>query len=128
MARISANLLLAISLLRGNFLDLRVYRSMAAIRNSVVIVLAGIYLLGAGALARAVRHISPCELLPLEEFIIFMTLASLTVLLLSNRFRWQLRRFVSRHLHRPIYDCQKVWMELTERTASIMDVHQLSTA
>jgi len=46
MTRIAANLLFAISLLRGNFLDVRVYRSMTAIRNSVVIVLAGIYLLG----------------------------------------------------------------------------------
>ena len=128
MTRIAANLLFAISLLRGNFLDVRVYRSMTAIPNSVVIVLAGIYLLGAGALVRAVRHISPRESLPLDGFIIFMTLASLTVLLLSNRLRWQLRRFVSGHFRRPIYDCQKVWMELTERTASIMDVHELSTA
>ena len=117
MTRIAANLLFAISLLRGNFLDVRVYRSMTAIPNSVVIVLAGIYLLGAGALTRAVRHISPRESLPRDGFIIFMTLASLTVLLLSNRLRWQLRRFVSRHFHRPIYDCQKVWMELTEQTA-----------
>src|SRR5437667_11490610 len=128
MTRIAANLLFAISLLRGNFLYVRVYRSMTAIRNSVVIVLAGIYLLGAGELARAVRHISPRESLPLDGFIIFMTLASLTILLLPNRLRWQLRRFVSRHFRRPIYDCQKVWMELTERTASIMDVHELSTA
>src|SRR5881628_3368249 len=101
---------------------------MMAIRNSLALVLAGIYLLGAGALAPAVRHILPRKSLPLDGFIIFMTLASLTVLLLSNRFRWQLRRFVSRHFHRPIYDCQRVWMELTERTASSMDVDELSTA
>src|SRR5438034_10876617 len=110
MTRIAANLLFAISLLRGNFLDLRVYRSMTAIRNSVVIVVAGIYLLGAGALTRAVRHISPRDSLSLDGFIIFMTLASLPVLLLWTGLRWQLRRFVSRIFHAPLSDCRKFWM------------------
>ena len=124
---IAANLLFAIFLLRGGLLNADVYVSTTAIRYSVAIILAGVYLLGVGALARAVRYSYPSESLPLDAFLIFISLAALAILLLSNRSRRPLRLFVSRHFRRPVYDYQKVWMELIERTASIVDVHELST-
>ncbi len=124
---IAANLLFAILLLRGSLLNADVYVSTTAIRYSVAIILAGVYLLGVGALARAVRYFYPSESLPLDAFLIFISLAPLAVLLLSNRLRRPLRLFVSRHFQRPAYDYQKVWMELIQRTASIVDVHELST-
>ncbi len=127
MALIAANLLFAMSLLRGSLLDVDVYLSTAAIRNSLVILLSGIYLLAVGALARAARYISPNQSLPLEALVIFISLTALAVLLLSNRLRRRLRLFVSRHFHRPPHDYRKVWMELTERTASIVDVRELSS-
>src|SRR5205809_586107 len=124
---IAANLLFAIFLLRGSLLNADVYVSTTAIRYSVAIILAGVYLLGVGALARAVRYFYPSESLQLDAFLIFISLAALAVLLLSNRLRRPLRLFVSRHFQRPVNDYQKVWMELIERTASIVDVHELST-
>jgi hypothetical protein len=52
----------------------------------------------------------------------------LAVLLLSNRLRRQLRQFVTRHFGRPVYDYRSVWMDLTKRTTSMMDIHEMSGA
>ena len=76
---IAANLLFAIFLLRGGLLNADVYVSTTAIRYSVAIILAGVYLLGVGALARAVRYSYPSESLPLDAFLIFISLAALAI-------------------------------------------------
>jgi putative PEP-CTERM system histidine kinase len=128
VALIAANVLFAISLLRGSALNLDLYVSTAAIQNSLTIILAGVYLLVVGVLARAARYLSSSESLPLDSFVVFISLTALTVLLLSNRLRRKLRLFVSRHFSRPLYDYRKVWMQLTQRTISLVDQRELSTA
>jgi putative PEP-CTERM system histidine kinase len=127
-ALIAANVLFAISLLRGSALNLDLYVSTAAIHNSLTVILAGVYLLVVGVLARAARYLSPNESLPLDSFVVFISLTTLTILLLSNRLRRALRLFVSRHFSRPLYDYRKVWMELAQRTISLVDQRELSTA
>ena len=129
VALVAANVLFALSLIRGSSLSVDVYLSTAAIRNSLTIVLAGVYLLVVGVLANLVRHISPSgSRLPFDAFLVFLSLTALGILLLSNRLRRKLRIFVSRHFRRPIYDYRTVWMESTQRTATILDERELSTA
>ncbi len=55
VAMLAACVLFAISLTRGRSLNVDVYLSTATIQNSLTIMLAGIYLLAVGALARAFR-------------------------------------------------------------------------
>ncbi len=55
-------------LLRGRSLNVDVYLSTAAIRNSLTIVLAGVYLLAVGLLANTVRYFNPNSSLPLDAF------------------------------------------------------------
>jgi putative PEP-CTERM system histidine kinase len=50
----------------------------------------------------------------------------LTVLLLSDRFRTGLQRFVSRHFHRAEHDFRKIWTEFTRRTSSVLDESKLA--
>jgi putative PEP-CTERM system histidine kinase len=128
VALIAANVLFALSLIRGTSLSVDVYLSTAAIRNSLTIVLAGVYLLVVGVLANLVRHFSPSGSLPFDAFLVFLALTVLGILLLSNRLRRKLRMFVSRHFRRPVYDYRTVWMESTQRTASILDERDLSAA
>jgi len=128
VALIAANLLFALSLMRGSSLNVDVYLSTTAIQNSLTVVLAGIYLLAVGALARVTSYFSRDEALPLDAFLVFVSIAVLAVLLLSERLRRKLRLFVSSHFHRPVYDYRKVWMELTQRTTSMLDIHELSNA
>ena len=128
MALLAANLLFAFSFARGRFLDVNVYFSRATIENSLTIVLSGIYLVAVGVLAHLTRSYLPVESLSLDAFVVFLSLMGLAVLLLSNRLRRQLRQFVTRHFRRPRYDYQSVWMDLTQRTTSLMDIHELSGA
>ena len=104
VALIAANLLFALSLLRGSSLNVDVYLSTSGIQNSLTIILAGIYLIVVGALAHAARYFSSDDQLPLDSFVVFISLAILAILLLSDRLRRRLRLFVSRHFHRPVYD------------------------
>ncbi len=128
VALVAASLLFAVSLWRGNSLNVDVYLSTSTIQNSLTIIFVGIYLLAVGALARLTRYASPDSSLPLDAFIIFIALVALAILLLSNRLRRKVRLFVSRHFRRPMYDYRNVWMELTQRTRSIVDVSDLCAA
>jgi putative PEP-CTERM system histidine kinase len=123
MALLAANLLFAFSFARGRSLDVDVYFSRATIQNSLTILLAGVYLLSVGVLASYL----PASLSD-GTFIVFVALMGLAILLLSNRLRRQLRKFVTRHFRRPTYDYQSLWMDLAQRTTSLMDIHELSGA
>jgi putative PEP-CTERM system histidine kinase len=127
-ALLAANLLFGLSLYRARSLNLDVYLSTATIQTSFTILLAGIYLLAVGMLAQLARYSAPDRPLPLDAFVVFLSLTALAVLLLSDRLRRRLRLFVSRHFHRPLYDYRSVWMKLTARTMSLVDVNELSTA
>jgi putative PEP-CTERM system histidine kinase len=130
LALIAANLLFALSIYRAGSLNVDVYLSTATIQNSFTVILAGIYLLAVGMLAQFARHsVSNRSLppLPIDAFIVFLSLTGLAVFLLSNRLRWRLRLFVSRHFRRPVYDYRSIWMELTARTTSLVDSNVLST-
>ena len=128
VALLAANILFTLSLVRGRSLNVDVYLSTAAIQNSLTIVLAGVYLLVVGLLAHLVRYFRTSGSLPFDAFVVFLSLTFLGVLLLSNRLRRRLRMFVSRHFRRPTYDYRAVWMESTQRTASILDAGELSAA
>jgi putative PEP-CTERM system histidine kinase len=125
---IAANLLFAVSLLRGSSLNVDVYLSTTAIQNSLTIILTGIYLIAVGLFARIAHTLSPNGSLPLGAFGVFICLTVLAALLLSNRLRRKLRLFVSRHFRRPVYDYRNVWMELTKRTTLLVDTNELSAA
>lgn len=79
-------------------------------------------------MARVARSFAASGSLPLDAFVVFIGLTVLGLLLLSNRFRRKLRLFVSRHFRRPMYDYRNVWMELTQRTTSLVDAYELSAA
>jgi putative PEP-CTERM system histidine kinase len=128
VALLAANILFAFSLARGRLLDVDVYLSTATIQNSLTILLAGVYLLSVGLLARLAQHLVPADSLPFDAFFVFLALTALGVLLLSNKIRLQLLRFVTQHFRRPSYDYRRVWMDLTRRTASMLDAHELSSA
>jgi putative PEP-CTERM system histidine kinase len=128
VALLAANVLFTMSLLRGSSLNVDVYLSTAALRNSLTIVLAGVYLLAVGLLANLVRQFSPSGSLRIDAFLVFLSLTVLGILLLSNRLRRRLRIFVSAHFRRPLYDYRAVWMESTKRTTSVLDERELSAA
>jgi putative PEP-CTERM system histidine kinase len=89
---------------------------------------AGLYLLIVGVLAKVVQWLDLTFSFPLRAFLILVGLVAVTVLLLSDRVRLHARRFVSRYLQRPLYDYRTVWRRVTEGIASRVTEKELCQA
>ncbi|MBI5691756.1 MAG: PEP-CTERM system histidine kinase PrsK [Verrucomicrobia bacterium] len=115
-------------LLRNSQFDTEVYPSQSVLEGSVIVVLAAIYLLGVGVLAKLVTYFGGDAAFELKAFVLLMSLVLLGVLFQSDRVRLYLRRMVSRHFQRPIYDYQAIWRKFSEGTASAVDPTDLCRA
>ena len=124
---LGVDLLFIWGLIRSRFLKVDVYLSHTTIQYSLTIVFAGAYLVAVGLLAQVVRRFSPERPLPLDALLVLVALTGLAILVLSDRLQERLKRLVSRHFRRPRYDYRKAWMELTQRTTSLSDPHELCT-
>ncbi len=127
-ALLLAALLILRSLLRAGHFDVSVYPSQSVLYNSLTVLLAGIYLFVVAVFAKVVAVLGGDAMFAVKAFIILLALVLLTVLLLSERVRLLTRRFVSRHLQRPLHDYRLVWRKFTEGTASRVDQTELCRA
>jgi putative PEP-CTERM system histidine kinase len=114
-------LLILRSLFRAGHFDLDVYPSHAVLQSSLTILLAGIYLLAIGVFAKVVSFFKFGDDIIIKAFVFLVAAAVLAILLLSERVRLRLSRFVSRHFQRPLYDYRTVWRRFTEATASCVN-------
>lgn len=110
------------ALIRSRDLNIDLYPSHDVLYRSLAAVLIGVYLLAVGVMANLVTRFGGTAAFPLKSFLVLVALVGLTVLLLSNRMRQGVRRFVSRHLRRPQYDYRAVWSAFTNQTATVTDV------
>ncbi len=113
-----AALLSARSAFRTRQSDVDVYPSQSVLQNSITVLLAGVYLLLVGILAKVASYLGGDNEFALKAFIALASLVALAVFLQSDRLRMRLRRFVSRNFQRPLYDYRTVWRKFTEGTAS----------
>ncbi len=127
-ALVIAGLLILRSLLRTGTFQLDVYPSQSVLQGSLTVLLAGIYLLIVGVFAKVVAHFGADAGFELTAFVVLVALVVLTILLQSDRLRVKLRRFVSRHFQRPLYDYRTMWQKFNEATASRVDQTDLSRA
>ncbi|HSR70105.1 MAG TPA: XrtA/PEP-CTERM system histidine kinase PrsK [Acidobacteriota bacterium] len=119
-----AAVLILVGMRRSGALELDLYVSHAMLHRSIAILAVGIYLM---AVALAVHLASFFDKVPhLDTILILVTLLALLAALLSDRLRLSLRRFVSRHFKRPLYDYREVWRNFTLRTAALVDRRELS--
>ena len=121
-----AALLVLRTLLRAKRFDLDVYPSLSVLQGSITILLSGIYLLLVGVFAKIVSFLGGSVAFALSAFLVLISLVLLTVVLQSDRARLYLRRFVSRHFQRPIYDYRTVWQSFSVGTASRVEQADLS--
>lgn len=116
------------SWVRTRVFAVEVYPSRAVLHRSITVLLAGAYLVVIGVLATMVTAWGGATGFPLKSFLVLLALVGLSVLLLSDRVHQHIRRFVSRHFKRPLYDYRKLWMTFTERTTSLLDETELCRA
>ncbi len=108
--------------------EVAVYPPFALLQNSLMVLLAGIYLMVVGVFAKCVEWIGVETSFELKTFIILVALAGLTILGLSDRVRLHARRLFSRYLQRPFYDYRAVWRSFTEATASRVKQEEICEA
>lgn len=113
------------ALFRTGHFDLEVYPSQSALQKSLTILLAGVYLVIIGVLAKVMAHFGGDVAFAPKAFLLLLSLVILAVGLQSDRARLYLRRFVSRHFHRPLYDYRVVWIKFTEGSASSFEQAEL---
>lgn len=118
--------LIAIGHLRSGFGEIDLYPSRTVLQGSLTVLLAGGYFLIVGVLAQLVNMMGGMASFPAQALVVLLGLVGLTVLLLSDRFRTGLRRFVSRHFKRAEHDFRKIWTEFTKRTSSVLDESELA--
>ncbi len=129
-ALLIANFMMLRSLLRTGHFEVSVYPSQAIQRNSATLLLAGVYLVGAGLLAKLASHFGGESAVTFSQRTIFflLGLALVCITLMSDHVRLQIKRFMSRHFQRSLHDYRAVWRNFTETTAARLDQTDLCRA
>jgi putative PEP-CTERM system histidine kinase len=109
------------SLLRADLLDVEVFPSGTVLQKSITFGLTGAYLFVVGALAKLVSMLGGYLDFPIGALLVLLALVGLSLLLLSDRLRHRLRRFISRHFRRPVHNYRQVWARFAEETGSLLD-------
>jgi putative PEP-CTERM system histidine kinase len=118
----------ALAFTRLPALKIEVYFSRSFLYGSLTILIAGLYFIVVGLVAKIGGYLHLHEFVYVEAFWVFLAFLGLGVLLLSERVKRSLKQFVSLHFKRPHYDYRKEWMDFTQATTSITEIKLLSSA
>jgi len=116
------------SLVRLRLLSVEIYPSQSFLYSSITVVIVGIYLITVGVLAKIAGYLKISDFFLIEVLFVFVSCLGLTFILLSNKLRQEIRRFVSLHLKRPKFDYRRMWTSFTHRTASLIDIKEVCNA
>jgi putative PEP-CTERM system histidine kinase len=123
-----ASVLGYVSLRRTKSFNLDLQPSQTLVYQSLAVLLVGAYLLAVGFLANFAATVGRKLAFPLQAFLLLLGLLGLGMLLLSDRVRLQTKRFISRHLRRPMHDFRQVWNKFSEQTVGHADETELCRA
>jgi putative PEP-CTERM system histidine kinase len=122
------NALILKSLARARLFNVDFYLSQSFLYNSITLLIAGVYLLGVGILAKAIGYFNGGRSLYLNISLLFLIALGLSILLLSDRLRKRIKKFINLQLRRPQFDYRKEWAEFTHATTSVIDFKILCAA
>jgi len=124
-ALVVASVLIFKSFFRAGLLNVDFYLSQSFLYNSFTILFVGIYLLAVGVMAKVATYLKGIENIPFNAFLVFLAVLGLTILLLSDRLRKRMKRIISHHFKRPLYDYRKEWTKFTQETTSVTETKDL---
>ena len=128
VALIVANALVLKALLRTRKLSVDFYLSHSLLYNSFTLFIVGACFLAVGVLAEGLKHLKGVNLDYLDAFLVFLAITAISVLFLSDRLRNRVKRFISVHFKRPLYDYRKEWEEFVQATTCQTEVRDLCAA
>ena len=113
--------LMTVAYLRDGLTELDVYPSHSVLQGTITVVLAGAYLFAVGLLAQFIAFLGGAGSFRTQAFLVLVGIVVLAIVLLSERLRHRIKRFVSRHFKRPQHDFRKLWMLFTRRMSGVLD-------
>ena len=120
--------LIAVSLTRGRFHGSDLYLSPTILYRSVTVMLVGIYLFVVGLLAKLATYADGEIWVPITTFLFLLALATLAILLFSDRLRHKIRLQLNRHFRRPQRDYRSIWADFSHRTGSQVNIDEFCRA
>jgi hypothetical protein len=125
---LSGSCLAAFSLARHSLLDVDVPVSRDVVRNSIIVMVVGAYLLSVGLVGQMIRTFGGDFSLYLQMVFVFLALVFIVLVLLSTHVRKTTRMFINKRFFRSKYDYGKEWLRLTDRLSSKLDVYDLASS
>ncbi len=119
--------LITVAYVRSGFSEIDVYPSRTALQTSATVLVTGAYLFVVGVLAQIVARVGGAASFPIVALVVLIGVATLAVLLLSDRARQSLQLFISRHFKRPEYDFRQIWARFTQNLSAALDETALAT-
>ncbi|MFZ5862788.1 MAG: XrtA/PEP-CTERM system histidine kinase PrsK [Nitrospirota bacterium] len=120
--------LMTFAVIRHRLFDLDMFLSRYMVYNSITLVLVGIYLLGVGLAAQAVKSLGGDSNMYWGALVVVVSVIALAVVLLSYDVRTRVKVFINRHFFKYKYDYRKEWMDLTERLSAKPTVETIASA
>jgi putative PEP-CTERM system histidine kinase len=111
-------ILMAIALLRDGLAVTDTYPTTSVFKTSVTLILVGGYLFVVGVLSQLITFLGGAGNLPAQAFLILLGVAAVATLLMSDRLRQDVHRFVSRHFRRPLHDFRRIWTRFSHQLSS----------
>lgn len=126
VAIIVACILMVVAYGRSGLAELELYPSREILQGSITIVIIGAYLITVGVIAQLVRLLGGGASFQAQAFVVLLGFSGIAILLLSERLRGNLRRFVGRHFHRPTYNFREIWTRFSEETSGVLEIEELA--
>lgn len=127
-ALLIGGLFLAVAYARTGLAEIDVYPSLAVVRSSLTVLIAGGYLVVVGVLGQLVRRFGGAEIFQFQALVVLLGLSGLAVLLLSDRARQRLHLFAVRHFSKAQHDSVQIWGAFSRRLAGVKDQDELCAA
>jgi putative PEP-CTERM system histidine kinase len=120
-----ATAVMAVGVARQRLRDVELTVSRALLYRSVAVGVLGAYLLAVGALGWLLNYLRIPEKAFWGSLVIFVSALFLALVMLSDRVRWRVKRFVGLNLYRSKYDYREQWSAFTRRMASLVTVDEI---
>lgn len=115
---------LLVAYMRTGLAEIDAYPSRAILGSSLTVLLVGGYFFIVGILAKIVRRFGGAESFQIEALVVLLGISGLALLLLSDRLRQRIYKFIARHFARSQHDSVRIWTEFSRRLANVK--HQAS--
>jgi putative PEP-CTERM system histidine kinase len=118
---------LVVAYVRTGLAEIDAYPSRKILGSSLTVLLVGGYFFIVGILAKIVRRFGGAESFQIEAFVVLLGISGLALLLLSDRLRQRIHKFIARHFARAQHDSVRIWTEFSRRLANVKNQASLCT-